>query len=100
MNFEVVAFFPWIGQKHRKEQNLVGTVHVKLLDMKLQIRGIKVFIGKKSISFKMPFNISFSEQRKMLVPYTIVTFDDLDVKKNLKEFLRKEAPNFLQKKNP
>lgn len=98
MNFEVVGFHPWTGNRGRQEKNLIGTVHVKLLDLKMQIRGIKVFVGQKSINFKMPYQIVFSEDRQMLIPITIVTFDDLDVKKNLKEFLKKEAPNFLQKK--
>lgn len=95
MNIEVVDFFP---AAKKKPSPLVGTLHIYLCDLNLDIRGIPVYRTTKDFFIKMPGGRGIDHETGAPVEYPIVNFTDPEKQRELIKAIRKLAIPFIQER--
>lgn len=91
MKIEVVGFYPNAKPPTKKNRGL-GTLHVYLVDIGLDIRGIGVVKNGKGYYFLSPQKYGNDENRE---PYPVVTFTDPVKQKEYIQALKTVATEFL-----
>lgn len=74
MQIEIVEFYPF--KKNNELQILIGTLHVYIIDLGIDIRGIFVKREKDKWWFNMPFKIAYDEETNKPIRYPIISFTD------------------------
>lgn len=100
MNIEIIEFYP-SSDKKRKE---IGSLHIYLPDLKLDIRGISVFKNAKHWFFQIPYRFGeeFTEEGRQ-VQYPIVCFNSPDMEKDFRATVIEKGRAFVEewlKHNP
>jgi len=90
MEYAITGFYPAFPGK--KSKNLIGTLEVKIVEIGMTIRGVRVFALKNSFYFKLPISMGYNEEEKRVKEYCIVKFDEQDTLKNLIAFLKIDFP--------
>ena len=93
MKFEIVDFYPL----EVPIKKLYGTIHVYLIEPKIDFRGIQVLKMEKGMFFKLPGIAVTDMETKKPVFFPFIDFTDIDFKKELIGFLRKEGKDFIKK---
>lgn len=88
--FEFIDFYPDPNPKKR-----LGTCHVYDCDAKMDIRGIRVFIFKKSIMYLVPGERNIEDGKSVFYPY--IGFTDPKKKKQLIDTCQKHCTPLVKK---
>ena len=102
MKFQLVEFYPIETPKSKKKSKrvVIGTVHLYLIDIQLDIRGIKVSQDGKKIFFHFPHLCAIDSDTKELVRYPVFRFADNKIHEEMLDFLFKQVkPIILEKLN-
>lgn len=75
MEFEIIEFYP---REEIDKQRAVGTLHIHILSLGIEIRGINVFVRKNNIMIVMPKGRYFHEESKTIRYYPIFSMLDKD----------------------
>lgn len=94
MKYEFVEFYP--KPPELKNKKAIGTVHIFVIDMNIDIRGIVVQKHGKNLIFKMPFLPSFDNGKKVFFP--AINFIDIKDKKQWIAFMQKEVSPIIKKR--
>lgn len=95
MKLEIVEFYP--AETVDAKKRFVGTLHVYLTDLGLDIRGIAVFKFKKSLFIKMPGRSYIDSETKEKKDYPILSFMKKADSDDFMEQLIRLGVEFVQK---
>jgi hypothetical protein len=92
MKFELVGFYP-ITEKNRKANppNLIATIHLYVIDYKLDLRGIRLTRRGKRIFFVMPHIFGLDPETGEEVSYPMFRWTDPADHKAMLDFLIDEV---------
>lgn len=93
--FEIVEFYPGAAENYKK---FIGTLHIYLVDLQMDIRGIRVYFSNKGWFFSLPTGKSYNEEEKRFVVYPLISFVDQEMAQGLKEFIWNEGKAYVMKK--
>lgn len=96
MKIEIKDFF--LTYYNSATNTLSGTLKIFLPDLKMFILGINVHQKKDKWIFKLPEKKTWDEDKKVFLKYPILAFSEKDPWLELKTFLHKNGPNFVQEK--
>lgn len=90
MKFEFIEFYPIPIVE--KKQKLIGTVHIYLIEKKMDIRGIKVFRLKgKNFRIQLPYMRGWDSEEKKEVQFPVVSFADDEENQEFWTFIREDV---------
>lgn len=95
MNIEVVEFYPI--ERNDKKEVLKGTLHVYLIDLALDIRGIFVSKKKNFWHFYMPHQKGIDQDTSKPVKYPIFSFMKPEQNKNFLKVVREKGKEYILK---
>ena len=90
MKIEIVDFYPF----ERSSKNNIGTMHIYVIDLDMDIRGIQVIRNKNAYLFFLPKKIAFEGDKK--VWYPIINFTNNAKNIELNADLRQKGAEFMQ----
>lgn len=93
MNIEVVEFYPI--EKDDKKQSLKGSLHVYLIDLGLDLRGIFVLKKKDTWVFRLPYRKGIDSDTKQPVTYPIFSFMKPEMNKELMKAIREKGKEYI-----
>ena len=100
MEIEVVEFYPY----KREGSSFSGSLHVYIVDLCIDLRGIFVSYDKKRVRptnhtwiFRLPSKKTFSESDKKEVFYPVFQFSDKKKNLELLKEIRKQGKPYIQK---
>jgi hypothetical protein len=93
MKIEVIAFYPSVFKK--KPSGFIGTMHIRLSDLEIDIRGIRVFQKKTRLFFFMNRGCCRDDSTGKIVHYPIFAFNSLELNKELHETLAIAGRQFI-----
>lgn len=94
MEIELVEFYPDI--KRFKKRPRIGTVHIFLEEIGMDIRGIECYLTeKKQMFFKLPYKKGKDEEGN-LATYPVINFIDIKKFEQVKEFLHQNAIPYIK----
>lgn len=102
MNIEFVEFYPLKRrEKNKKTRSVLGTVHVKIIDDEIDLRGIVAKKAGKGIFFQFPHFQTVDIETDEPVSYPYLRFSNPEKQKALMDFLHqivkpliKQRPEF------
>jgi hypothetical protein len=98
MKFEIEAFYP--DPRKTKNGFELGTLHIFLPDVGIDLRGIICIKTTYGVKFKLPYQVTKDKETQKHVLYPIVNFiDDKDLY-DFKEFCRDEGVKYIQENHP
>ena len=99
MKFELVDFYPTTEKNRKKSQrNLVGTVHLYIIDYQIDLRGIRVAKNGKGLYFLMPHIFGQDHETGEQVRYPVFRFTNQKDHDEMMDFLHKEVkPEILKR---
>ena len=93
-NIEILAFYPLDSKfRDRYSQPIIGTIHIRIKFLELDIRGIEVYQGKNKYNFQFPWATVVREGERVRFP--IVTFHDKERQRAFMKELNTEGKKFL-----
>jgi len=98
MKFELVDFYPISKKTRTKSKTIVGTVHLYLIDLNIDLRGIRVNRTKNSIHFLMPHSVAYDDEAKKEVYYPIFSFTKPEQYKEMLDFLHNEVKPIIKER--
>jgi hypothetical protein len=93
MKIEVVEFYPM----QKPEKDWIGTMHIYIIDLDLDIRGIHVLQKKDRYIFRMPSKFSMENEKKQWFP--VISFTNPKKNTLLFQELRKKGTEFMQNRS-
>ncbi len=92
MKFELVDFYP-ITDKNRGnlKKNALGTVHLYVIDLDLDIRGIRVNKQGKNIHFYLPHCVGFDNETGEKIRYPVISWTNKENHKEMMDFLHQQV---------
>jgi hypothetical protein len=100
MMIEIVNFYP--NFRNDNKQLLQGTLHVYLVDLEIDLRGIFVSKKKDFWYFSLPMKIAL-ESDKNTVKYPVISFRNLNKTNQLLQIIKEKGKPFVDdflKTNP
>lgn len=99
MRFELVDFYPITDKNRGKaKKNLLGTVHLYMIDCQFDIRGIRVSKNGKGIYFQMPHIFGFDHETGEKIKYPVFHFTKQENHDEMMNFLHTEVKPIVQEK--
>lgn len=100
MNIEVVDFYQQSnsGTAHRPHTNFIGTLHIYICDLDIDLRGLPVFKKGKRIFIQMPTKMGIDPDTKEQVKYPTFNFANHNKQKEFVSAIVKVGVPFIQKK--
>ena len=95
MNIEIVGFYPLVFDK--KKPFLEGTLHIYIIDLDIDIRGIYVINQKKRWIFRMPHKRTIDSDTKESVGYPIFSFTNAERNAFLLKAIINQGSIFMDK---
>lgn len=96
MKFELVDFYPITDKNRgRSKKNILGSVHVYIIDCNVDIRGIKVAKKGNRILFLMPHMFSLDLETGQEVRYPIFSFTNPKDHESMMNFLHSEVKTHI-----
>lgn len=93
MKIEIVEFYPY--QTENGPQIHKGTLHIYLIDWKLDLRGIQVQKLNNQWRFYLPVGFGIDHETKQKVRYPILSFTDRDIQRRLVSIIRKMGQDYI-----
>ncbi len=98
MKFQFKQFYPLTDlNRGRERENALGTVHIYVVDCKLDIRGIRVSTSEKGIYFNMPSVLAADHETGEKVRYPVLHWDT-KTQKEMLDFLHNEVKPEIKKR--
>lgn len=94
MNFEIMKFYEITRQDEK--QHLIGTLHIRLPEIGLNIKGILTFKKKHFWHFRLPSKRAFDSVLEKEVDYACILFDEREKNDALLNFLKTEGRKFVE----
>ena len=96
MNIEIVDFFAFTKQPH--QNRTCGNMHVYLIDLEIDIRGVYVDFSKTgSLYMRMPGGFGIDHETGQTVRYPIFSFTSQQKGKALMQAIKTKAKEYVQK---
>jgi hypothetical protein len=96
MNIEIVDFFPF--PKQIIKNKTCGTMHVYLIDLEIDIRGMYIEFSKNgSLYMRMPGGFGIDHETGQKVRYPIFSFTSQQKGEALMQSIRTKAKEYVQK---
>jgi hypothetical protein len=96
MNIEIVDFFPF--PKQIIKNKTCGTMHVYLIDLEIDIRGMYIEFSKNgSLYIRMPGGFGIDHETGQKVRYPIFSFTSQQKGKALMQAIKTKAKEYIQK---
>jgi len=95
MKIEIIEYYP-IKTTNKKSLR-VGTMHVYIENLDLDVRGIDVIKAKNSYIFHFPSRISVENGKK--VRYPVISFANKATQDKIKKVLHITANKYMREKN-
>lgn len=96
MKFELVDFYPITDKnKNNSDKNLLGTLHIYIIDCKSDLRGIRVMKKGKNICFYLPHVIGFDHETGEKIRYPVFRFTDPKDHDEMISFLQNEVKTIV-----
>lgn len=96
MEIEIVDFYP----VEKQERRLLGSLHIYLIDLKLDIRGFRVIFdmdAQKRWRFIFPHISIFFPKEQKSETFPVVQFSDAQMNRDLIKQIRKKASEYIRK---
>lgn len=97
LKIEVVAYYPFTDFKPVKNPKAKGTIHIKLPEFSLHIRGIICVQCAKKWRFVLPYYQAFDYRTKKKVSYPHLSFDSKAERDIFMKELDKKGNDWLKK---
>ena len=97
LKIEIVAFYPC--RIKAIKSFLIGTLHIKFIDLKMDFRGIRVFQKAKNLTFFPPRGVARDENTGLIKHYPILNFNDVDKNKDFIHTLRNMGKKYIEEKH-
>lgn len=91
MEIEIVGFYPYREQGN----NLLGTLHINIVDLGLDIRGVFVSVRNKRWFFSMPTKHTIDPETQEKVKYPTVTFTNREKQNELLDLIIEKGKKFI-----
>lgn len=99
MKFELVDFYEaTLEIKQRRGNNCLGTVHIYLIDIGVDIRGIHVTKQGRGMFFHVPIGYGFDKETGKEVKYPVIGFTDEKIYEDMMNFLKNEVKEEIAKR--
>lgn len=96
MKFELVEFYPVTDQNRgKKKKNMLGTVHIYVIDIQLDIRGIRVVRKGKDVFFCIPHVFDLDHETGEKIRYPIFRWTDQKTHDEMMNFLNTEVKSLI-----
>lgn len=93
MKIEIVEFYPFKTPDGYRIHN--GTLHIYLIDWKIDLRGIKVQKINNQWRFYLPVGFGIDPETKQKVRYPILSFTDRDTQRRLVSIIRQMGQDYI-----
>lgn len=93
MEIEIVEFYPY----KPKGKKVSGTLHVYLIDLEMDIRGIHVSVTGKHWWFQMPYRVQYDHANKEEVRFPLIGFTDLTKHEAMMNSIREKGRIYIEK---
>jgi len=94
-NIEIVEFYPLDSKiTDRFRQPIIGTIHIRIKFLDIDIRGIEVYKGKNKYNFQFPWATVVREGERVRFP--LVAFHDKERQRAFMKELNTEGKIFLK----
>lgn len=99
MKFELVDFYPMTDKNRGKsKKNVLGTVHLYVIECQIDIRGIRVVKNGKCVHFLMPHSFGQDHETGEKVKYPIFRFTNQKDHDEMMNFLHTQVkPQIMEK---
>ena len=94
MKIEVVEFYPFYRMDDL--ERIAGTLHVYLIDLEMDIRGILFKKHKDRWFFHMPHSKAIDPETNKCEKFPIITFTDNEKNRALMKSIREEGMKYIQ----
>lgn len=94
MNLEVVEFYP--SEVNGKSQTYRGTMHVYLIDLGIDIRGINVKGNKNRVYINLPWKNARDKDTNELVRFPVFDYTDKEKSKLFKKSLFEACQKYVK----
>jgi hypothetical protein len=94
MKVEIVEFYP---AEKQAPNVLRGSLHVYIIDLKMDLRGVLVLKIKNKWNFFLPRHSAIDSETKNKVFYPIINFTDSKKNKELRDSIRYEGKKYIEK---
>ena len=96
MEIEIVEFYE--ESRNEEKRHLKGTLHIYLIDLQLDLRGIRVFKENKKWWLNLPRGFGNDEVTKQRVFFPYFAFMDREKNKQLLKEIRTKGIPFIKQK--
>lgn len=93
MEIEIVEYYPEIATTKKKCKQ--GTMHVYIIDIGMDIRGIRWIKTKKQWIMLMPHMPALDEGKRVFYP--VISFTDIDKMKDLLTQIKQKGLDYITK---
>lgn len=98
MQFELVEFYPITEKSQAKDKNLLGTIHLYVIDYQFDLRGIRVIKRGKNILFFTPHVFGLDHETGEKIRYPVFSFTNKKDHEDMMDFLKKEVKSEIEKR--
>lgn len=95
MKIHVIEFYPFDFDKNRARGRMIGSMHVYLVALKMDIRGILVHKLKKGFKFYLPNGVGKEPETGRRVKFPIITFTDQKVQNSLTQSISAAGNKYM-----
>jgi hypothetical protein len=95
MDIEVVEFYTM--ERNDEKQTLVGSLHVYLTEMDVDLRGVLVKKRKDSWYFELPFLFGKDPETKQKVKFPVFSFVNREKTSELRNVVRDKGKDYIIK---
>jgi hypothetical protein len=96
MEIEIVEFYETF--RDEEKHTLKGTLHIYLVDLQLDLRGLQVLVEKKFWRINIPHQRGKDPDTGEIVQYPVFAFMDREKTRQLIDLMRKKGREFIMKK--
>lgn len=95
MEVEIVEFYPI--ERNDEKQTLFGSLHVYLVDIEVDLRGIQVKKRKNSWFFGLPSMVNLDQETKERVRFPVFAFVSREKTDALKKVITAKGKEYITK---
>ncbi len=97
MKIEIVEFYREIPYKtNQKSRKILGTMHIYLIDYKIDLRGIVVSRIKNFYFFRLPHGKQRDIETGKLTSYPILSFSEEGLYQSILDFLHTQGIKYIE----
>ena len=94
MDIEIIEFFPRVNVDPKC--TFIGTLHIRILELDIEIKGCPVIKTKKHMFIRLPTKIGTCRETGNDVFYPIISFVDREKTNQLRELLMTKGVEYMK----